>query len=166
MTIGKMLKDARMKVGISQKELAERLNTTSQNLAQYENDRRKPKIDTLRKICSAMDISINELGEDIWKCYSVEDFAEDWADRTRSTASKIPEQIETSVKCSIKKTSENLQQASKQAQQHAYEIIDSDWRCVPLLHDYEKLNTVGRSEAQRRINELTEIKRYTEPENE
>lgn len=32
----------------------------------------------------------------------------------------------------------------------------------PLLADYRKLNLLGREEAKKRVNELTEIKKYTE----
>ena len=135
-------------------------------IAQYETGRRKPKIDTLRKICSAMGITIGELGGEIWEFYTPQEFAEDWTDCANTAVSKIPKQIESSINQAVKKTSKNLQQASEQAELHAHEIVDSDWRCIFLLHDYEQLNSTGRSEAQKRINELTEIKKYTEKEPE
>lgn len=34
-----------------------------------------------------------------------------------------------------------------------------------LLDDYGKLNSEGKAEAQKRVNELTEIKKYIEPDN-
>ena len=74
--------------------------------------------------------------------------------------------MEDSIKQGQKETSTKLKNMSEQAQQHAHEIVDSDWKCLFLLHDFEKLNAEGRSEAQKRVNELTEIKKYTEPEEE
>ena len=47
MTLGEIIKQARITKGLSQKELAALLGTTPQNLAQYENNRRRPKINTL-----------------------------------------------------------------------------------------------------------------------
>lgn len=55
--IGEKIKAARQKIGITQKQLAERLGTSPQNLAQYENGKRQPKIETLEKIASALGVS-------------------------------------------------------------------------------------------------------------
>ncbi len=33
-----------------------------------------------------------------------------------------------------------------------------------MLSDYRKLNTIGKEEARKRVNELTEIPRYTKPD--
>lgn len=164
MTIGELIRNARIKQGISQKELAERLSTTPQNINQYENNRRTPKIDTLRKICAAMNITIGELGDDVWEFYSSQEFAEDLKAAINTAISKIPVQMDARMKQGAQKTIENIHLAGEHAQQHAHEIVDSDWRCIFLLSDYDKLNNMGRSEAQKRINELTEIKKYTEQE--
>ena len=67
MTLGEIIKQARITKGLSQKELAALLGTTPQNLAQYENNRRRPKINTLRNIASAMNITLGELSPEIWK---------------------------------------------------------------------------------------------------
>lgn len=61
MSIGEKIKTIRSEKGITQRELAERLFTTQQNLAQYENNKRKPKIDTLRRIADALEVPISEL---------------------------------------------------------------------------------------------------------
>lgn len=60
--IGEKIKAARQKIGITQKQLAERLGTSPQNLAQYENGKRQPKLETLEKIAEA-------LGVDVWDLY-------------------------------------------------------------------------------------------------
>lgn len=43
MTTGEKIKTIRKKRGLTQRELAEKLGTTPQNLAQYENNKRNPK---------------------------------------------------------------------------------------------------------------------------
>ncbi len=63
--IGKNIKRIRKEKGVSQKELAERLGTSPQNLAQYENGKRTPKIDTLRKIASALQCQVSDIDESI-----------------------------------------------------------------------------------------------------
>ena len=57
------IKPARKKAGLTQKKLAEILGTSQQNLAQYENGKRKPKIETLKKIASALGVEIEDLAE-------------------------------------------------------------------------------------------------------
>lgn len=61
MTIGEKIKAARKKKGLKQEELAERLNISYQNIGQWENGVRTPKLQTLQKIASALDISMLEL---------------------------------------------------------------------------------------------------------
>ncbi len=54
---------ARKKAGLTQKQLAEKLGSTAQNLAQYENGKRNPKPETLYKIADALNVSADELGD-------------------------------------------------------------------------------------------------------
>lgn len=61
MTTAENIKKARKKAGLTQAKLAEKLNTTQQNLAQYESGKRKPKRETLMKIAKALEISEQEL---------------------------------------------------------------------------------------------------------
>lgn len=60
MSTGEIIKKLRKEKGLSQKQLADRLGTTQQNLAQYENNKRKPKPATLQKIANALNVSIYE----------------------------------------------------------------------------------------------------------
>lgn len=63
--IGENIKKIRKERGYSQKQLAEKLGTSPQNLAQYEKGKRMPKIETLDKIASALNVSIADIKEDI-----------------------------------------------------------------------------------------------------
>lgn len=61
MEIADRIKELRKKKGISQKDLAKKLGTSPQNLAQYESGKRQPKIETLDKIASALSVTRYEL---------------------------------------------------------------------------------------------------------
>lgn len=66
MNIGQQIRNCRKKAGLSQKELGKRLGVSQQHIAQYENEKRIPKIETIQKIATALDtdlfdvISVNE----------------------------------------------------------------------------------------------------------
>ena len=61
MSIGENIKNARKKAGLTQKELAEKMGSTQQNLAQYESGKRNPKLETLNKIAGALEIPVSLL---------------------------------------------------------------------------------------------------------
>lgn len=61
MNVAELLKHYRKQAGLTQKQLAERLNITQQNLSVYESGKRKPKIDTLKRFSAALDIPYTEL---------------------------------------------------------------------------------------------------------
>lgn len=61
MTTGERIKFARKEAGLTQKELGGRLGITYQTVAQWENNLRNPKYDTLRRIADALDITIDYL---------------------------------------------------------------------------------------------------------
>lgn len=61
MTTGQRIKLARRNAGLTQKELGQKLGITYQTLAQWENDLRKPKFDTLKRIADALGVPVGEL---------------------------------------------------------------------------------------------------------
>lgn len=63
MPTGEKIRMIRLEKGITQKQLAKLLNTSQQNLAQYESGKRKPKIETLHKIAYALNVPVTELVE-------------------------------------------------------------------------------------------------------
>ena len=54
MEIGERIKLSRKKAGLTQKELGELLNVSAAMIAQYENNLRNPKFETLDKIANAL----------------------------------------------------------------------------------------------------------------
>lgn len=71
MTIGEQIKKYRKKAGLSQRELGEKLGVSQQHIAQYENGKRIPKIETINSIAGALGIGIRHLYPDFsmeeWK---------------------------------------------------------------------------------------------------
>ena len=63
---GARIRAIRLKAGISQKQLAEKLNMTPQQLSQYERGTRSPKYGTLVKIASALGCRVSDLGIESW----------------------------------------------------------------------------------------------------
>ena len=59
--VGENIKRIRNERGFTQKELSKKIGTTQQNLAQYENGKRNPKIETIYKIADALEVDISEL---------------------------------------------------------------------------------------------------------
>lgn len=57
MELGEKIRKLRKEKGMTQKELSAKLGTTPQNLAQYENGKRNPKIETLQKIADALNVN-------------------------------------------------------------------------------------------------------------
>ena len=61
MTTGQYIKSARQKAGMTQAQLAEKLGIPYQSIGQWERDIRNPKLDTLKRIAHALNITIQEL---------------------------------------------------------------------------------------------------------
>lgn len=65
--IGENIKTARKKCGISQEQLAERLNTTKAAISRYELGQRNPKLEMLGRIAKATGVYVSDLvGSDFW----------------------------------------------------------------------------------------------------
>lgn len=58
MSIGEGIKAARKAANLTQKQLAEKMGVSYVNIAQWENGRRNPKIETLQKIADALGYTI------------------------------------------------------------------------------------------------------------
>ena len=61
MSLGERLYELRKKKGLSQEEVAERLNVTRQSVSKWETDESKPDFDKIIPICELYEISSNEL---------------------------------------------------------------------------------------------------------
>ncbi len=57
----KRLKELRKAAGLTQQDMAEKLEIKQQSYARYENDKSEPSLETLVKIASVLDTSIEYL---------------------------------------------------------------------------------------------------------
>lgn len=61
MTTGEWIKTFRKEKGLTQSQLGDMLGITPQAVAQYENGKRNPKIETLQKIADALEVNVLNL---------------------------------------------------------------------------------------------------------
>lgn len=67
MTVGENIKRIRKERGLTQKELGERLGMTQSAIWQFESDKTSPKIETVEKIATALDVTPYDLmGHEYW----------------------------------------------------------------------------------------------------
>lgn len=71
MDFGKKLKEIRTQKKISQRELGERLGVSQQTIAQYEHAINIPKLSTLQKFATALDVSVFSLTQDTTTDYDL-----------------------------------------------------------------------------------------------
>lgn len=124
------LKKLRLEKGLSQKELATKLNVSQNAIHNWENGKREPNMGTLWHIAYFFDVSASYLLGDDYETASV---------RLLSGIDPID----------LEKYSGN------------YTI---DCRQTLLNSSFEKLNDIGKEEALKRVEELTEIPKYRKEE--
>lgn len=155
MTVAENIKRLRKEKSMTQKQLGAACGMAESTLRQYELGLRNPKIDTIRKISNGLSVSMSELLEGCWDEYKSE-IQEDFGKSVRNLSfsmSNMSEQIKETVK-----------NAGETAERKAQETLNSDFRSVFLLNYFSELNSIGRSEACKRVRELTELEKYTDPE--
>lgn len=151
MTTGQRIKAARMKAGLTQKELSTKLGVSESFIAQYETDKRNPKIETLEKIAHALDVHPGELqgfvnyGDDPWAPgYDI------WAPPGIS-----PERLEH-----LRDLRDQVRANQQEFQVFQRVQVDQDISEIEMLDYYNRLNDSGKQVAVERVKELTEIPRY------
>lgn len=65
--IGVQIREARLKAGLKQKELAERIGVSESRISQYEKGSQNPRISTLMKLAEALEIPLKTLCGDQWE---------------------------------------------------------------------------------------------------
>ena len=164
MTTGQRIKEARKNAGMTQIELAQKLNIPFQSVSQWERDVRKPKVETLRRIANALGIQPWELDEN----------ASDMADIAFSIAKLvalrkiIDENDNISVAMLKAAISEIYTDADDDGAiislskvfRRLYTIEETSDVAAELLGLFNQLNPDGQQKAVERVEELTEVPRY------
>ena len=126
MTTGQHIKEARKKAGLTQKELGEKLGVAYQTLAQWENDLRNPKYETLQRIAAALGIHPGELmglkdyGDNIW---GPPDINQEELDELRLRVLRIKEDIKVFAPLQSKIMKEHYERKKKI--EHILFVIES-----------------------------------------
>lgn len=150
MSIGKSIKAARKKAGISQKELGAKLGVSGSMIGQYETGVRSPKIETLQAIADVLRIHVFELTgiEKKFDKYQI------LIDPPLDVDLSSPKEIFDSLSADDKKEFWKILNV----------MDDPDELKDDLLTAYDCLNPSGQQEAVKRVEELTEIPRYQRQE--
>lgn len=131
MTIGERIRFFRKEQGLTQDDLARKMGIKRGTLAQYESDRRNPKLETLEKISGALGVEIGKL----CGLSSLDDI----------------------LKVADPDAKEDLYKIAGVAAQN----INIQGQREELESAFDKLNNIGREEAVKRVQELTRLSRYS-----
>ena len=140
MNIGDNMRNIRKQKSMTLQQLADILGCSQQNISQYESGKRTPKLKTIQKIADALDVNVNDLLENplddspIYKAYK------------NTNSLDLP-------------LAKNFINEKIVSQIGDWEQID-----IELLKKFKQLNETGKAIAIERIEELTEIPRYTQKE--
>lgn len=134
MTTGQRIQQARKIVGLSQKQLGEKLGLSASMIGQWENDLRNPKYETVKRIAIALNVEPWEL------------MGYDGSIRVNAPTAFNTELVAAAVDSAVRAQYPEL-----------YEYEDELNKIDSAL---SLLNADGRQEAVKRVEELTEIPRY------
>lgn len=130
-SIGQRIKEARVKAGLTQSQLSEILDVSSQCIGLWERDIRKPTPEVISKIAAALLVEESDLTDSL-------SYDTGW--RAGFSASECENQIFDEL-----------------LHQDGYTFSEEESR---LIGAFSTLNALGRQKAIERVEELTEISKY------
>lgn len=137
MTIGKRILELRTQKELTQKQLANMCGFSQSALNLWENEKRKPKIEHLQKISAVLEVPIWIL-LGISKNDALLAYNSEYYNKTEYDTSELSKVIKSDI---LNETQFNI-----------------------LKKAYNSLNNSGKKEAIKRVEELTELPRYTRPD--
>lgn len=132
MTFGQNLKQLREELGISQRELGERLGIRQQTIAQYEKATEQPKLKTIRRLAEALDIPLYKLVTN-WHDFTPDELNDDFEEKN-SHAYPHNQHL-----------ADNVEDAT------LFKFLELSYQC---------LNTTGRKKLIEYANDLSKISEY------
>lgn len=158
MSVGEQIKKCRNEIKLSQKELGKKLGVSQAMIAQYESGKRLPKLETIQKIAEALEVPLYDLfvtkTDNLGISIDLIDVKHP-EDITKYLSAIDPHFNEEFLKEKIE--AERIGHLSNLEQLETQNIEQ-------LVDNYLKLNDLGQQEAVKRVEELTEIPRYTKKE--
>lgn len=148
MSVGEQIKKCRNKIKISQKELGEKLGVSQAMIAQYESGKRLPKFETIQKIAKVLNVPANVLMETtlFYDSFIPTEWLKDDSYKPILDVLREEHHINST---SDKECILPMENAINQIYQNK------------LLSSFNTLNELGKEKAIERVEELTEIKKYT-----
>lgn len=185
MNFGESIKKIRKEKGLTQKQLGEKLGISQAAIGQFESNKANPQMETIRKIADALEVELWEIVE-----LDQMDLETRIQQIKKMVAQLTPEALEKFEELFIEDLNRNQESVKKEqdeaakkahaevdAQEKVHELFDSIFEDAvggkrestavqvhEILTSYNQLNDVGREEAIKRVNELTEIPKYTKPD--
>ncbi|MCD7716911.1 MAG: helix-turn-helix domain-containing protein [Lachnospiraceae bacterium] len=155
MTTAERIKKERKKAGLTQQQLAKRMGTTQQNIAQYESGTREPKLNTLNKIAASLSIPVDRL----LYSYSI-NYDTGLNDQGMMVAESSALPYGASKQTVQEK--DDIFSDNSVMQKSKYKAMGLSDDKITLLLNYNKLNNTGKDEARKRIRELAMLPEYTD----
>lgn len=165
MTVANRIREIRKEKGITQKQLGNLCGIAESTIRRYELGLLNPKIETIQKIADALDVEIYELDERIEKLKDNYTFISGMKDEIEKM--KLSPETSSNEDRFINQYSWWIKDAEKEISEIQSQIgnVNPDilFPEQKLLRNFRLLNERGKKEANKRVEELTEIIRYTEP---
>lgn len=154
MSIADNIKFLRKQNNLTQKQLAEKSGLAIITIQQYEAGKYEPKKDSLYKLRKAFDCNIYEILDKPFETpdTSMDDFEEIEGLDSVLIQKNLPPETKEKIKQQFLKNSTNTSNQS-------LNLFEKK-----LLGNYRLLNEKGKEEANKRVEELTELPRYTMPD--
>lgn len=182
MSIGENIHNLRKKAGFTQKQLAEKVGVNEVTIRSYEAKKYNPKMNTLAKLCVALDCKITDLiDEDSQNYYRMFDYTEENEKRLQEEAAKkapkaiVCDKKGNNIEIKDEKPPKSTTHSTTYAPQEAYELLHSlideegiddrkreelSRQLKKILNSFKGLNEIGRQKAVERIEELYMIPKY------
>lgn len=139
--IGSRIKELRIEKGIKQKDMAGMLGVSVSTYSNYENGYREPSMDIIEKAAKILEVKIDELiGRSLTDAYL---------------------QAIIKINPSFQSSFDNVRSAAAAVLENE---LKPDSVLTKVSRYFEKLNSKGKIEAIKRIEELTHIDKYTKEE--
>ena len=170
MTTGEKIKAARKKAGLTQNELATKLNVPFQSISQWERDIRNPKTETLKKIAEALAVSPIEIMSNDLRGAFFEGYNSLLRNKRYYAASTVEEaeDAEEDVLLLLSYFDELDLKRQKEAVAFVRSLTGAPsiigvlpaGAAEMIFTELNKLNDEGQQKAVERVAELTEIPKY------
>lgn len=93
--------------GLSQKELAKRMNISQQAVAKFEKTKIQPKLSTARNFAEALGVTVGDLVTE-WASFSHEEIAMDWVAPSKNELLKHYQKLNTQGKRKVVDYAEDM----------------------------------------------------------